>query len=634
MGTTAIRILRTCTLAAVAAGTLIGAAAESQDPPVFQQRVDVTQFDVTVLDEEGNTVAGLVPADFSATIDGKPARIVDVRPVDIPRPSSRATASWVGDVASDVATNDADTRRLVVIVLDDAKTGATASYSGRTMEPVYSADPWVGKTGKQIARAVVDSLGPNDLAAVVHTYLGRGQNFTTDRAKLLRAIDSYTPLGGSQGAPLGCAFRGKAGCTLDTLEHVIEALPTNPPMRKAIVFISQGEAIRGFSSFESSGGNVSLTGRDAPTVMPQDILLLFQQLQRANATIYAYNPAGLEVANRWEQDSYLRSFAEVTGGRAVLNTNTPWSAVPAMFDETSRYYLVGLETPMVDGRFHRVKISVKGKPLDVRTRTGFIAPRADGSVGPRPKKGAPVPTPIEAAMQQGVPWSGLPLRAAVMTRRVPGSRDTEARIVIGVPTEGLGAQAQTVSLESAAFQSPLYKEKRRTEGRLQVQPGQGPLAETQTRLRLAPGRYEVRVAGEAGDRTGSVFLDVDLDDKAPISISSPGVTMSAAPVDVAPLTVQRVFGAGDRVRILAQILRRDRNAVARAGVLFSVTNRDGRVVVERRLEIGTQAFTREGVADLDLELPLATLEPGEYLASVQVTSAEHEARSTVRFERR
>jgi VWFA-related protein len=633
VGPIADRILRTSLASAFSAGIVITLAAQSPQGPVFQQRVDVTQFDVTVLDDEGHLVPGLTTADFSATIDGKPARIVDVRPVDVPRPSSRAMAPWVRDVASDVATNDLDAKRMVVIVLDDAKTGATASFSGRTMEPVYSSDPSVGKMGKQIAHAVVDSLGPNDLAAVVYTYLGRGQNFTTDRAKLHRAVESYVPLAGRGGPSLGCVFRGKSGCTMDTLERVIEALPTNPPMRKAIVFISQGEAIRGFSSFESSG-SINVEPRDPPTMTAQDVLLLFQQLQRANATIYAFNPAGLEVANNWERDSYLRSFAEVTGGRAVLNTNTPWSAVPAMMDETSRYYLVGLETPMVDGRFHRVKISVAGKEFDVRTRTGFIAPRADGSVGPRPKKDAAVPTPIDAAMSQGVPQAGLPLRAALMTRRIPGSRDSEARIVVGVPGETGAREPYAVSLESAAFQAPTYNEKQRHEQQLRIDPAQGGVSEARATFRLSPGRYELRVAGEAGERTGSVFLDVDLDTKAPLVLSSPGLTLSGASADTAPLTVQRVFRAADRPRLLAQVVRRDRRAVERAGVNLSITDTDGRVVMARELELGVQAFNRDGIADLDLELPLRSLETGEYLAAVTVSSGKDEAVATLRFERR
>ena len=49
------------------------------------------------------------------------------------------------------------------------------------------------KRAKQIARNVVDQLGPADLAAVVFTFLGRAQNFTADRAQLMAAIDSFTP---------------------------------------------------------------------------------------------------------------------------------------------------------------------------------------------------------------------------------------------------------------------------------------------------------------------------------------------------------------------------------------------------------------------------------------------------------
>jgi hypothetical protein len=237
-------------------------------------------------------------------------------------------------------------------------------------------------------------------------------------------------------------------------------------------------------------------------------------------------------------------------------------------------------------------------------------------------------------MSQGVPQAGLPLRAALMTRRIPGSRDSEARIVVGIPGEAGSGQPYAVSLESAAFQAPSYNEKHRHEQQLRIDPAQGGLSEARATFRLSPGRYELRVAGEAGERTGSVFLDVDLDTKSPLVLSSPGVTLSGAPADSAPLTVQRVFRAGDRPRLLGQVVRRDRGIVERAGVDLSITDTEGRVVMVRRLELGAPAFNRDGIADLDLELPLQSIEPGEYLAAVTVTSGKDEAVAAVRFERR
>ena len=110
--------------------------------------------------------------------DGKPQPVVAFAAVDIPSPPPVA-AEWMRQVGSDVATNQLDLRRIVVIVMDD---GMTAARRRRARTP-----------RKQIARGVIDRLGPNDLAAVVFTFFGKPQNFTSDRRQLIAAADSFAP---------------------------------------------------------------------------------------------------------------------------------------------------------------------------------------------------------------------------------------------------------------------------------------------------------------------------------------------------------------------------------------------------------------------------------------------------------
>jgi len=60
-------------------------------------------------------------------------------------------------------------------------------------DAMTSPDDGVPNAAKLIARGVIDRLGPNDLAAVVFTFLGKSQNFTTDRRQLIAAADSFSP---------------------------------------------------------------------------------------------------------------------------------------------------------------------------------------------------------------------------------------------------------------------------------------------------------------------------------------------------------------------------------------------------------------------------------------------------------
>ena len=50
---------------------------------------------------------------------------------------------------------------------------------------------------KNAARAVVDRMGPADVAAVIFTIKNKGeQEFTSDRNRLLAAIDAFETLSG------------------------------------------------------------------------------------------------------------------------------------------------------------------------------------------------------------------------------------------------------------------------------------------------------------------------------------------------------------------------------------------------------------------------------------------------------
>src|SRR4030095_6002269 len=159
-------------------------------------------------------IKGLTAVDFTVLENGKPQSIVAFDEVEIPG-AVESTAPWMRDVASDVSTNDLATRRVVIIGLDEA---------------YMPFDPGVSKFAKQIAHSVVDGLGPDDLAAVTFTFLGKKQDITRDRARLGAAVDSLVPHGGGAatgalggragilgppGGNMGCAFRGEYGCVID-----------------------------------------------------------------------------------------------------------------------------------------------------------------------------------------------------------------------------------------------------------------------------------------------------------------------------------------------------------------------------------------------------------------------------------
>lgn len=291
-----------------------------QKPPVFRSTVDLVNLDVSVLDKDRRPVRGLTEKDFSVTEDDVRQEIVAFTAVDVPENPPKP-AAWSGRAPADVQSNegssDAD-GRLFVLLIDDA---------------MIPPDTISLETAKKISKQFIDKVTPADRIAVVFSESGKNQNFTSDRARLVEAIDSLKVghaqhLGGWDTAPdpvpptTGFAMKPPAPgpmsdpdiifrqASMQTLRWVAETLISAPQRRKALVFVSPGLAIDvaasavPVSTRPLDGDNVTLTAGD-PRSLParmslidanrqlaQDLTQLFLRMQRANVTIYPVDPCG------------------------------------------------------------------------------------------------------------------------------------------------------------------------------------------------------------------------------------------------------------------------------------------------------------------------------------------------------
>ena len=122
-----MRRIAACLAVSTACVAHLALSAQSTPPPtqpIFRAGVDVVRLDVSVLDKNRRPIRGLTTADFTVLEDGKPQPIVAFSAVDIPG-AVDPPALWMRDVGSDVATNELDTRRVVVIVMDDGMTDSS-----------------------------------------------------------------------------------------------------------------------------------------------------------------------------------------------------------------------------------------------------------------------------------------------------------------------------------------------------------------------------------------------------------------------------------------------------------------------------------------------------------------------------
>ncbi len=170
-----------------------------QPSPVFRSRVDLIQVDVTVLDERRMPVRGLQPSDFNLFEDGAPREIVAFTEMTASEPDA-PPESWLRRTVPDVTVNNAEDGRLLLIIMDDARTPVFPAHVPGG--PAIGPDPRTAV--KQVARAIVERMGPSDLASIIFTVKNKGeQEFTSDRTRLFAAIEGFEQAG--PGATTQCS---------------------------------------------------------------------------------------------------------------------------------------------------------------------------------------------------------------------------------------------------------------------------------------------------------------------------------------------------------------------------------------------------------------------------------------------
>jgi VWFA-related protein len=322
---------RTCALVAAcsllfASLLVAGAGRQAQTtPPQFRSSVDMVVVDVSVLDRRRQPVRGLTGSDFTVLEDGVPQTVEAFEAFDVPDPP-RPPARWMARAPFDIQRNDMPPGRLVVIFMND-----------QTSAP----DPFALRTGRETAHAIVDQLGPDDVAAVAFVLnYGASQEFTTDRARLHAAVDKYDG-----------AFDTRVSVA-GSLRDLAATLGAIPERRKIIIYIGYGvgfdmDVMTTLDRVTAQGGSgVDALARDDQLRQYDFLMNLFRVAQRSNVSIYMVNPSGLSAPNAegrlpTASHDFMRLVAANTGARAIVNNNSPAQEMPAVMRENAAYYLLG-----------------------------------------------------------------------------------------------------------------------------------------------------------------------------------------------------------------------------------------------------------------------------------------------------
>lgn len=387
----------------VVALALAAVPASAFQRQTFNTAVDLVAVDVTVVDKDGKPVEDLALADFEVSISGRARKVVTIDRLKYgATPPSPSTVPAGGDGGGQTTAPSA--RRMYLLAVDEHSLQA-----GSALAAINAAERFI------------DELHPDDLVGLYSYPTGAAKyDLTTDHAAVRRALRGVMGLrvepevrfhmtlseiidvaSGDVQAQRNILQREcpRGGCNLieikndaigavgflemtvtqsvGSLRGLVRGLGETPG-RKILVLISGGL----ISTDRSSGRANSMTeisqlGREAAAAnLDVFALHLDWSFQEALAS-----KGGLRTS--YFRDSTIAAtgleiVAGTSGGTVIrVRGTSPDVAFDRIMRETSSYYILGVESADEDrdGRPHPIRVRVKRRGAEVRSRSEVIIPR-------------------------------------------------------------------------------------------------------------------------------------------------------------------------------------------------------------------------------------------------------------------
>jgi hypothetical protein len=420
--------------------------------------------------------------------------------------------------------------------------------------------------------------------------------------------------------------------TLTALERVVEGL-ARLPGRKSMLVFSEGFVLR--------------DSEDASRVEDR-LRELTDEANRAGVVIYTIDPAGLRTLLPQAGDSSggnydaratrpmrhelrrgLQILAQDTGGLAIEPTNDLNDAMRRVLDDRQGYYLLGYEpdaarylTRDQKPRFHRIRLRVKRRGLQVRSRRAYYA-RSQGEV--------PKTASLVDALLSPLVAADLPLRLTPLWNRDP-KKGPVVRCLVHMDARSMTFQEEgdggsKVELQALAV---LFG----ATGRKGAQGGGGytlrfrpEAAEAARReglvltldLPAMPGPYQVRAAARdvVSGRTGSAAQFVELPD---LQQGRPALSSIVVSGVEAEKPATRQFRGGESVEYAFTIYNARLDAASQPSVGVEMSfYRDGRRIQNLPGPGTAPSVSPDGSVPIGGALRLgAGMKPGVYALAVIV----------------
>jgi VWFA-related protein len=659
------------------------AGAQSQQPappPPFRTGIDFVRVDVLVTDRQGNALKGLTQADFEVYEDDKPQKVESFRfievsgnPVEGELPRQIRTTH---DEETELARDDV---RLFVIFFDD--------YHVRRGSALAVKEP--------LTRFIRTQLGPMDVVALMYPLTAFSEiGFTRSHDAMVREIarfdgrkHDYTPRNQFEERyayyPAETVERIRNQVSLSALESLVQGLGSLREGRKSVILVSEGysnylppqlrDPVASMPGYGNPNRRRGRAGERTPdeqlleeraafmqnTDLLTDLREVFTAANRANVAIYALDPRGL-AAFEYDIDqgvglqrdkagldqglNTLRTLADETDGRAIINSNDLQTGLKQMVKDASSYYLLGYTTASpTDGKFHEIKVRVKRPGVQIRARKGYWALKQEDVTAAAAIAARPAPDP---KVTQALSAIQTPLRARVIRTWIGTSRGDEGKTAVTLVWEPVpnannatNAAPARVTVTAAGAGGSVFRGKVPQTGEgAATNGGSAPAAAApggRVTFQAPPGSLQLKlsVEGTAGQVIDSDFQDLVVPDytKPEPLLSVPAVFRARTQRDInsmagnadATPTTGREFSRTERLLIRFQAYAPGGGTASPAARLL---NRGGTKMADvpvKSVAIGDGAF--------EANLPLASLPPGDFLVEVSLSSDGRETKQLVAF---
>lgn len=451
---------------------------EPQSTVREEARVVVVEVPVNVLDRDGHSVEGLKAEDFEVYDDGKLQQVTGFEVLDQrkPLPPPAPGEPPINPAASrhfllvfdltfaspqGVVRARRSARDFVVTRMKELDTASVATYSVETGFRLL-----VGFTGDrtQLA-AAVDTLGMPNLVQRSSDPLGlllvepttndapfSASGDTGGGTDVLLA-DTIENMQAMYQKAARSMYRDRVSRMLESFAKLAASLDAVPG-RKHILYLSEG-----FDSREISGGTTANAGakeaewairgqvwkidndsRFGNTDLRSQMTRALALFNRSDCIIHAVDIGGLRTNVAMTaadtpvngQDS-LFYMSEETGGQFLKNANELGTAFDELLDRTGLMYLLAFQPVRVpeNGKFHTLKVKVKGRNYHVSARSGYYEPKSQRTLTPMEKTLAQSAAVTAALPKTEIPaWVlAAPLPAIEGVARVP--------VIVEVPGDRL-----------------------------------------------------------------------------------------------------------------------------------------------------------------------------------------------------